>query len=91
MLAQAEKLETAIGAIEKGSKAASDALGLEAAVNGLQSALRVVEGGDRTTPEQAIEVYRLSDERSQRPHRRVEQVEERRDWPSSIAKYKKPD
>ena len=37
-------------------------MGLEAAVNGLQSALRVVEGGDRTTPEQAIEVYRVSDE-----------------------------
>jgi len=28
----------------------------------LQSVLRVVEGGNRTTPEQAIEVYRLSDE-----------------------------
>ncbi len=37
-------------------------MGLESAVGGLQSALRVVEGGDRTTPSQAIEVYRLSDD-----------------------------
>ena len=37
-------------------------MGLAAAVSGLQSALRVVEGGNRTTPEQAMEVYRLSDE-----------------------------
>ena len=36
--------------------------GSRAAVSGLQSALRVVEGGDRTTPQQAIEVYRLSDD-----------------------------
>ena len=59
---QAESLEAAIGAIEKGSKAAPDTMGLESAVSGLQSALRVVEGGDRTTPSQAIEVYRLSDD-----------------------------
>ena len=61
LLAQAEKLEAAIGVIEKGSKAAPDAMGLEAASSGLQSVLRVVEGGDRTIPEQAIEVYRLTD------------------------------
>ena len=62
LLAQAEKLEAAMGAIEKGSKPESKEMGLEAAGSGLQSVLRVVEGGDRTTPEQAIEVYRLSDE-----------------------------
>jgi photosystem II stability/assembly factor-like uncharacterized protein len=62
LLAQAENLESAIGAIEKGSKASSETMGLESAVSGLQSALRVVEGGDRTTPAQAIEVYRLSDD-----------------------------
>lgn len=62
LLDQAEKLEGAMGAIEKGSKAEVQTMGLEAAVSGLQSVLRVVEVGDRTTPEQAIEVYRLSDE-----------------------------
>jgi hypothetical protein len=64
LLGQAEKLETAMNGIEKGSKSDPEAMGLEAAVSGLQSALRVVEGGNRTTPEQAIEVYRLSDEAS---------------------------
>lgn len=62
LLAQAEKLEAAIGVIEKGNKAKPETMGLEAATNGLQSVLRVVEGGDRTTPQQAIEVYRLSDD-----------------------------
>lgn len=62
LLTQVQALETAIGAIEKGSKAAPETMGLESAVSGLQSALRVVEGGDRTTPSQAIEVYRLSDD-----------------------------
>jgi photosystem II stability/assembly factor-like uncharacterized protein len=66
LLAQAEKLETTMGGIEKGSKLEPEAMGLEAAVSGLQSALRVVEGGNRTTPEQAIEVYRLSDEANKR-------------------------
>ena len=33
-----------------------------AAGSGLQSALRVVEGGDRTTPQQALEVYRLAND-----------------------------
>jgi photosystem II stability/assembly factor-like uncharacterized protein len=62
LVAQADKLATAIGKIETGGPAGPEAMGLEAAVSGLQSALRVVEGGNRTTPEQAIEVYRLSDE-----------------------------
>jgi hypothetical protein len=59
---QAEKLETEITAIAKGTNASPDGMGLEAATSGLQSALRVVEGGDRTTPQQALEVYKLSDE-----------------------------
>jgi hypothetical protein len=59
--AQREKLATSIGEIQKGSKSAPDVMGLEAASGGLQSALRVVESGDRTTPQQAIEVYQLSD------------------------------
>jgi hypothetical protein len=41
-------------------------MGMEAAVNGLQSALRVVEGGNRTTPQAALEVYRLSDDATKR-------------------------
>ena len=49
--AQAEKLLAEIGSIVQG---------LEAANGGLQSVLRVVESGDRTTPQQALEVYRLS-------------------------------
>ena len=59
---QADKIEAKSGAIVNGSKSTPEAMGLEAATNGLQSVLRVVEGGDRTTPQQAIEVYGLSDE-----------------------------
>lgn len=62
LLAQVENLERAIESILKGNKLVPDAMGLEAATNGLQSVLRVVEGGDRTTPQQAIEVYHLTDE-----------------------------
>jgi hypothetical protein len=61
LLAQAEKLEASIGGIEKGNKATPDAMGLEAAKNGLQSVLKVVESGDRSVPQQAIEVYQLTD------------------------------
>jgi photosystem II stability/assembly factor-like uncharacterized protein len=60
--AQAEKLEAGMNAIEKGGKDDPAAMGLAAASTGLQSALRVVEGGDRTTPQQAVEVYRQSDD-----------------------------
>ena len=35
-------------------------MGLEAASMGLAAALRVVEGGDRTVPSQAMELYRES-------------------------------
>ena len=59
---QAAKIEVAMGTVVNGSKAMPELMGLEAATSGLQSALRVVEGGDRTTPQSAIEVYRLSDD-----------------------------
>ena len=49
-------------AIDTGSKATPDTMGLAAASGGLQSVLRVVEGGDRTTPQQALDVYKLSDD-----------------------------
>jgi photosystem II stability/assembly factor-like uncharacterized protein len=66
LLAQAEKLEATMTGIERGSKAEPGTMGMEAAVNGLQSALRVVEGGNRTTPQAALEVYRLSDDATKR-------------------------
>jgi hypothetical protein len=55
--AESKKIVGAIDAIQKRSKLAPDAMGLEAASSGLQSVLRVVESGDRTTPQQAIELY----------------------------------
>jgi photosystem II stability/assembly factor-like uncharacterized protein len=60
LLKQLTELQEAIAKIEKGSGPAM--MGLEAATTGLASALRVVEGGDRTTPSQAVELYRQSDE-----------------------------
>jgi photosystem II stability/assembly factor-like uncharacterized protein len=62
LLAQATNLETAITKIEKGSQAPIATMGLEAASTGLAAALRVVEGGDRTVPSQALELYQQSDE-----------------------------
>ena len=62
LLTEVATVETAITAIEKGGHAPSPTLGLEAASMGLASALRVVEGGDRTAPSQAIELYRQSAE-----------------------------
>ena len=58
--AKIEKISTNIAAIESGSKAGT--MGLSAAGGQLQAALRVVESGDRTAPQQALEVYRLADE-----------------------------
>ena len=60
LLAQAEKLVAAIGVVEKGNPSSPEAMGLETASSGLQSVLRVVESGDRTTPQQAIDVYDLT-------------------------------
>ncbi len=63
LLKQLTELQTAITKIEKGSSSPALAtIGLESANSGLASALRVVEGGDRTTPSQAIELFRQSDE-----------------------------
>ena len=59
--AQMEKLAASIEGIRKGSKSAPDVMGLGAASSGLQSVLRVVESGDRTPPQQAVEVYQLTD------------------------------
>ena len=56
--AQREKLAASMEEIQKGSK---NGMGLETASGGLQSALRAVESGDRATPQQAIEVYQLSE------------------------------
>ncbi len=62
LLKQVAQLQTAITKIEKGSAPpAPETMGLEAANSGLASALRVVEGGDRTAPAQAIELYQQSD------------------------------
>jgi photosystem II stability/assembly factor-like uncharacterized protein len=63
---QAEKLSAAVTEIEKGSKTPADKMGLEAATSGLQSVLRVVEGGDRTTPQQALDAYQIVDEAAKR-------------------------
>ncbi len=60
LLKQVSELQAAIAKIEKGS--GPSMMGLEAANSGLASALRVVESGNRTTPSQAIEVYKQSDE-----------------------------
>ncbi len=62
LLTQLTSIENAITAIEKGSQAPNPTMGLETASTGLASALRVVEGGDRTVPSQAIELYHQSDE-----------------------------
>ncbi len=61
LLKQVTDMQAAIAKIEKGSGTASpDSMGLDAANSGLASALRVVEGGDRTTPAQVVELYQQS-------------------------------
>ena len=61
LLSQVSALEAAIEKIEKGNgEAAGGSLGLQTANAGLGSALRVVESGDRTTPSQALDVYKES-------------------------------
>ncbi len=55
------QVEAEIGGILKGSGSSSGgAIGLETASTGLASALRVVEGGDRAVPSQAIALYQES-------------------------------
>ena len=62
LLAQVTTAEAAIMTIEKGSKAAIATMGLDSASTGLASVLRVVEGGDRTVPSQALELYQEADQ-----------------------------
>ncbi len=57
--------QEALGKILKGKgTATSKEVGLEVAYQGLTSALRVVEGGDREAPSQAVELYKESSEQS---------------------------
>ena len=60
LMEQTQKITAAMNRIESGNDAGT--MGLRAAGSGLQSALRVVESGDRTVPQQALEVYRLADD-----------------------------
>jgi photosystem II stability/assembly factor-like uncharacterized protein len=63
LLKQVIELQAAITRIQKGSSSPPPATtGLDAANTALASALRVVEGSDRTIPSQAIELYRQSEE-----------------------------
>jgi hypothetical protein len=56
-----EQAQSAIGKIMKGKEhPPGEGSGLQDAYTGLASALRVLEGGDRATPSQALEVYQES-------------------------------
>jgi hypothetical protein len=57
-------LESAIEKIERGDKGLppGSITGLESASTGLSAALRVVEGGDRTAPSQAVDLYHEFDQ-----------------------------
>ena len=63
LLSQVKSAEAAIAQVEKGEHTPSpgEIVGLESAGTGLASALRVVEGGDRAIPSQAIELYHEAD------------------------------
>ena len=52
----------AAAAMQKILAGSDGAMGLEKANTGLASALRVVESSDRTVPEQAVELYKMSSE-----------------------------
>ena len=56
---QVGKLLAAIAEIQTGK---TGSMGFQEASSGLLAALRVVESGNRTTPQQALDVYRLSSE-----------------------------
>jgi len=60
LLTQVTSLEAAITNIEDGHKTPIAISGLNAARAGLAAALRVVEGGDRSVPSQASELYQQS-------------------------------
>jgi photosystem II stability/assembly factor-like uncharacterized protein len=56
-----EETQSAIDKILRGSEhSAGESVGLQKAYTGLAAALRVIEGGDREAPAQAIEVYKES-------------------------------
>jgi photosystem II stability/assembly factor-like uncharacterized protein len=56
-----EEMQSAIGKIMRGKEhPPGESSGLQDAYTGLASALRVVEGGDRAAPSQALEVYQES-------------------------------
>jgi photosystem II stability/assembly factor-like uncharacterized protein len=63
LLPQITAVELAMKAIKTGTPGTPGTIsGLSSASAALASALRIVESGDRTTPSQALEVYRLADE-----------------------------
>ncbi len=63
LLPQITAVESAMKAIKSGTPGAPGTVsGLASASSALASALRVVESGDRTTPSQALEVYRVAEE-----------------------------
>ncbi|HVZ16573.1 MAG TPA: hypothetical protein VG897_05615, partial [Terriglobales bacterium] len=59
LLARVTVLHGALQKILDGEKG-SATMGLNSANSGIASALKVVEGGDRSIPESALEVYRIS-------------------------------
>ncbi len=63
LLTQISSLQSAIKNVEKGERPTPGSItGLESANTGLAAALRVVEGGDRAIPSQAMELYREADQ-----------------------------
>ena len=63
LISQITAIESAMKAIKSGTPGPPGTIsGLTAASAALASALRGVEGGDRTTPSQVLEIYRLADE-----------------------------
>ncbi len=63
LMPQITAVESALKAVKAGTPGPPGTIsGLAASSSALSSALRVVESGDRTTPSQALEVYRLADE-----------------------------
>jgi len=63
LLNQVMSIQAAINKVEKGEHPGpGEIVGLESASSGLAAALRVVEGGDRAIPSQAMELYRQADD-----------------------------
>jgi photosystem II stability/assembly factor-like uncharacterized protein len=63
LMAQLAAVESQMNAIKSGTPGPSGTIsGLQSASSALASSLRAVESGDRETPSQALEVYRLADE-----------------------------